>query len=229
MELGLAALVRYGGIAVVAFFMVSGYASFPDARFLNVVASWPLWVAGVFLADCRAGRVRLPNRLWLAGGVMGLLTSGLLSAWCIIARQHPEGAVELVWKVAVFGVLGALTVGQFSAPVKAQLLWLSRPFRFLAPMSYSLYVVHYPVLAIMSALWLSQHEQLPLTPWLAIAGTGVSLAVALGAYCIAERPYLPEARRMRIHLSGDLVVGLGVRIGLRVPNAAWRMRAMTSG
>jgi peptidoglycan/LPS O-acetylase OafA/YrhL len=61
---------------------------------------------------------------------------------------------------------------------------IERAARRIAPLgniSYSLYIVHFPWLALIAAWWLSWHTRLPLGPELAIAGA-IS-ALALGAMC----------------------------------------------
>ena len=67
---------------------------------------------------------------------------------------------------------------------------ICKPLQKLGAMSYSLYIVHFPVLAMISAIWLAYNSSLPQTPFLLIGGIAATLIVARLTYYVAERPFL---------------------------------------
>lgn len=95
-----------------------------------------------------------------------------------------------------------------------------RPLRFLADMSYSLFLIHFPICLVLNAWW-SSH--LPANPWLALAGMATAWLLSLGAaylfYQLVERRLaglrLAEprvaARPLSMARSGALPAGAGLR------------------
>jgi hypothetical protein len=95
----------------------------------------------------------------------------------------------LVWVVSFFGPIGWLCAGRHEERTRKIVANAFRPLRRLGKMSYSLYVVHFPVLAMICAIWLSGHDSQPRTPWLLLGGIVAALSVAYGVYLVAERPF----------------------------------------
>ena len=79
-----------------------------------------------------------------------------------------------------------------------RLRWLERP-KPLGDMSYTLYVVHLPVLVLLSG-WLMTRSSSGLLPrhfgWV-FAGMGLSLVLAYALHFVVERPFLSTARPLR--------------------------------
>ncbi|MBA3823031.1 MAG: acyltransferase [Ktedonobacterales bacterium] len=160
---------------------------------LNLLALWPAWVAGVFIADARAGRVQIPTRWWSIAAVVGfglLISSGLF-----LVLKNPNVQINdinifyLVWVVGFVGPIGWLCAARHPQRMHDLVGVVFRPLRRLGAMSYSLYVIHFPILALVCAWWLSTHDQLPRAPWLMLVGIALVLAIAFGVYTVAERPF----------------------------------------
>jgi peptidoglycan/LPS O-acetylase OafA/YrhL len=163
------------------------------AHSLNLLAMWPAWVAGAFIADVRAGRVQIPMRVWSVGAVLGLLT--LVASGLYLVLKNPGIQINdinifyLVWVASFFFPIGWLCAGRHGAQSRRIVEIAFRPLRRLGAMSYSLYVIHFPILALICAVWLSSHSQLPRSPWLMLGGIVAVLVVAYGVYRVAERPF----------------------------------------
>src|SRR2546423_12099152 len=97
-------------------------------------------------------------------------------------------------------------------------LAVQRVAGWLAPlgkMSYSLYVVHMPWLALLSAWWLSQNAELPSSALLATVGVSGALGIAsvswylVERHCVSRRPSrAPAPLSMSAELAGTSVVGV---------------------
>ncbi len=156
---------------------------------LDLLALWPSWIFGMFIADARAGRVRVPDRLWnwFAGGSLVLLFGT-----AIVMLKYPQDTdvnfVFLLWILSFAGPLGWLCAAKHGPVTRARMARVCKPLLGLGAMSYSLYVAHFPVLALIAAWWLSQHAGLPTNPLLFAGGVVAALAVAYLVYLVAERP-----------------------------------------
>lgn len=171
---------------------------------LSLLAYWPAWVAGTFIADIRTRRVSIPDSWWNANAIVGILLICALAIALVLKGPQQTGntGLDILWVMAFFGPLGWLAAGRHSPAARARVVRLSRPFASLGTMSYSLYIVHFPVLALLSAIWLAHHSMLPRMPWLYLTGIVTSLAVAFVVYRAAERPFLSQARRHGFHQEG---------------------------
>lgn len=174
-----------------------------------VLSYWPVWVAGAFIADVRAGRIRVSNSLWGVGGAIGVACLATLAVMPVATmNRHSVPGGDIPWVLAFFTLLGWLVARKHSAEVRDRALKLASPLLKLGNMSYSLYVVHYPILALLGALWLSHHSDLPRTPWLMLSGITVSLSVAWCVYRVAERPFTARGRRVRRDHAGTPLIAL---------------------
>jgi peptidoglycan/LPS O-acetylase OafA/YrhL len=79
-------------------------------------------------------------------------------------------------------------VTQFEKPSRGLL-------KFFGEISYSLYVVHFPWLALLSAWWLSSHARLPLGVELVVPGVISALLLALCCWYLVERHFVSAAPR----------------------------------
>ncbi|HEX7451458.1 MAG TPA: acyltransferase [Polyangiaceae bacterium] len=140
---------------------------------------------------------------------MGSYGFGLLTAWVEAGSVRRlffwAYALLIVLAVAVdfrSRLLVALTTGLVLAAAQ-HFGWLrswprSRLVHWCAGISYSLFLVHFPVSLVVNALW-SSH--VPTTPWLSLLGMLVayaaSMLVAVGFHYKVERPLLAIGRTGR--------------------------------
>jgi peptidoglycan/LPS O-acetylase OafA/YrhL len=159
---------------------------------LDLLALWPAWIGGMFIADARAGRVKIPEQWWNIFAIAGLvLMAGTALALLKLERNINVNVnfFFLPWILSFAGPIGWLCAAKHTEPARARVVKVSRPLLGLGAMSYSLYVVHYPVLALISAWYLSSHGgALPTKPWLFFGGVAVALAAGFAVYWVAERP-----------------------------------------
>jgi peptidoglycan/LPS O-acetylase OafA/YrhL len=162
------------------------------AHALNLLAMWPAWVAGVFIADARAGRVRIPTQWWSIAAAVGLVMLGTSALYLVVKNPNIQiNDINIfygIWVVSFFGPIGWLCAGRHEMRARKIVAGIYRPIKWLGKMSYSLYVVHFPVLAMICAIYLSGHSDLPRTPWLMLGGIVAALSVGYGVYRLAEKP-----------------------------------------
>jgi peptidoglycan/LPS O-acetylase OafA/YrhL len=173
--------------------VLDGYAIF----YAEILAAWTIWYAGALLADIYVGRLRLPGR-WL----YALVAVGAAVAFVIVGGPVPRRQVLLDYGYAAVAMALLQTLLVPSGAVSnAVNLWVGARLEPLGRMSYSLYLVHFPVLAVIGGWWLSGHDSLPGSPVLALLGIGASVVVAVGFYAAVERHFV--SRRV-VALSGPL-------------------------
>lgn len=177
--------IAFGVVPVVclalAFVPVGG---FP----ITVLAHYPIWLAGALLAE-RLVAARLP-RYTMVGALSMFVAGGLL---------HVTGTSPLSRIVAalIFG-----TAAVVAAAIAVPPAWLSRffdAFEYLGVRSYSIYIVHFPFLALLAAAVLDTQGARPLHGWFSLGG--IVLAVAFGCACFeaCERHFLhPRLRVMPV-------------------------------
>jgi len=110
----------------------------PNLALIWLVELAPWFVGG--MAAAALARRTPPRRLW---AVLGLLAAGVVAAYGLAVFQAVP-AIRAVWAIAV----GGLLLGLYQAPAA----WWNVPtwpaWRAVGRWSYSLYVVHFPVLAL---------------------------------------------------------------------------------
>jgi peptidoglycan/LPS O-acetylase OafA/YrhL len=209
-------LVLAGSASALGLATVFGQSMFEGAWVARMATYWIVWTAGAVLAEADVGRLRLPRLAFISRLAVpaAVVVVGLLIANTVRPRLQIEFHVEdMVWSVA-FVVL--LAWGMLDCPV-ALAAGVQRIARWLCPlgkMSYSLYVVHMPWLALLSAWWLSQNADLPSSALLAAVGVGGALGLAsvswylVERHCVSRRPSRAPARvSMSAELAGTSVVG----------------------
>jgi peptidoglycan/LPS O-acetylase OafA/YrhL len=187
----LMAALAFGASGVALLATQIGFLPLVPVWVLVVLSYWVVWACGALIAEAYVGRVRVPFLRWLAP--LGALGVVYLAGSSVLKRLDPSANIDspardLQWGLAL-AVL--LAFGMLSAPA-----WLARIAapgrRILAPLgsiSYSLYVVHFPCLALISAWWLSSHDRLPLGAELAIPGALSALVLAGVSWYFVERHF----------------------------------------
>jgi peptidoglycan/LPS O-acetylase OafA/YrhL len=143
------------------------------------------------IADAYVGRVRLRGLRRLAPiAAAGLLVLAVVTP-ALVTVSDRAALSDLLWGAvwgAALGVLLAwllLSPPPRLAPLSERLL--GRALTPLGDVSYSLYVVHFPWLALLSAWWLSSHPRLPLGAELAVPGAAATILLAVACWYLVER------------------------------------------
>lgn len=144
----------------------------------QIFSMLPSWWMGVFLADVFTKRIKL-SLYWLAG----------LTAILPIVLIKPFTNMILTDNLTALGFMGVLALLLIT---NAKNYWLNRFFsnlKWLGTCSYSLYVLHFPILALLSAYLIHRHGILPnhfLWVW---AGIVISIIVAWSIHWVIEIPF----------------------------------------
>lgn len=148
---------------------------------LAVAAHYPIWLAGAFLAEW-VRRHRIEPRLVTVAGV--LFTSGAI--------------LRIATTLPIAGLVAALLYGTGAVVLFGACRdrnTLSRIGEFLGLRSYTIYVVHFPMLALISAWAIQIDGQRPMHGWLAAGGAIATIALACGCFELCERHFLHSRYR----------------------------------
>lgn len=173
-----------GGLVVAA---IGGWLGNSFIR--QVALLYPLWLVGAFMAELAVRREAWLVKLghWLVLAVPLLVVPVFLPLPSLLS--------------VMFSLLGgAATVGWFAAMPPG---WMSHSFlraaEFLGIRSYTIYIAHFPVIALMAAAWIQPHGDRPLHGWWALCGAAAALAVGLVCFHLVERRCLHA--RLTLHPS----------------------------
>lgn len=159
----------------------------------------PVFLAGTLLAvridDLREWGALRSRGFWIAFGTVSAAT--LIAGWLARPLIRPDTAGgNLMWGMAAAGAVGLVVTALGSRGAASA---LSRPVpRWLGRVSFSLYLVHVPVLMTLGYLWGE-------AAWPAVLAVGIpaSLLVAEGFRMLVETPSHRLALRVRRALSRD--------------------------
>ena len=146
----------------------------------TIAPYFAIWSIGALIAEAFAGGVS-PNR------PLALLAIGTALITPSLARP---GALDPTVQSAIFASGLALIMAVFVLhPIgRAPAAALAR-LRGLGARSYTLYVVHTPLLVCMAALWLRWRASLPESGWLMPMGIAVAVALAFALAPFVELPF----------------------------------------
>lgn len=168
---------------------------------IDALVYLPVFLAGTVIAsrldDLRSWSARRGRAFWLAAGTASaaLLIAGWL-ARPIIEPGTPSG--RMLWGLAAAGAVG-LMVTAVGSPDAARLLTRRVP-RWLGRTSFSLYLVHVPILATLAYAWGDTSW-----PWVLAVGIPASLLTAAAFTKLVEAPSHALARAVRRRLSAVAV------------------------
>lgn len=221
---------KVGPWGVVVFGFLAGYGAHV---LFNLKNEAYLWYFFLFVLGAVAGREsqRSPNGsyvyrvsgllLWLSAGVLALsmLLSPFLSAWRWL-WEH-EYVLDFLIGIAVSSFLLRESCAAHSGKemsLAARML-SSRCLVFLGAFSYSLYLIHYPLLS-----WLHLHlAELQLSPHVLLLnqiGCGVLVSVSFSYlfYCVVEVPFMSahfaRLQRLALVMAGVVVGAFAVFVAL---------------
>jgi peptidoglycan/LPS O-acetylase OafA/YrhL len=149
----------------------------------DVFSAMIIWWLGALLADVFTRRIRIG---W-APLALGSAILGVGLALLLPGRQ--DIGVSLV-------LVSVLAWGFYLRERHVSLRWLSR-LKPLGDMSYTLYVVHFPVLVLLSG-WVMSRSPTGLLPehfgWIPI-GAAVTLVLAYLLHFVVEKPFVHQVKR----------------------------------
>lgn len=167
----------------------------------------PVFLAGTVLAtrigDLQAWGARRSRWFWIAAA--GASATLLICGW--LARPLAPAGTEAgltLWGLAAAGAVGLVATAVGSAGA-ARMLSRRVP-RWLGRVSFSLYLVHVPVLATLAFAWGESAW-----PWVVLAGIPLSLVTAELFTRLVERPSHRLAHAVRQRLSAGAAQRYAVR------------------
>jgi peptidoglycan/LPS O-acetylase OafA/YrhL len=188
--------VLYATLLMSLLFVLSFFgAIWPLLLLRSVFSAMLFWWFGALLADIYCGRIRISFKVLCP-----------LIAALFLLPLFPGGTVlnDLVWSIFFVGVISTCFVIQNLNP---KILTPLVKLKWLGDMSYSLYVIHFPILILMSG-WLmarSPDHSLPSGFLYLFAGMCLVLASAYLAHLAVERPFISRGREANLRTIKDPV------------------------
>ncbi len=170
-------------VFVLCLFSLVGWLG-PVSNVQTIFSAFPAWWLGALLADIYSGRLKL--RFSRVAGLAGLF---VVLPFLVAPLVVIDGSVQdLLWALGFTGLLAACLAWQNSG---RSLAYLER-LRFLGNISYSLYVIHFPILALIGGWLMSQapDHSLPQDFTWIVIGSAVCMVAAYLAHRFVERPFL---------------------------------------
>jgi peptidoglycan/LPS O-acetylase OafA/YrhL len=153
--------------------------------FVEVASLWAVWLTGAFLAE-----VLMRHTFGLRAIPISIAAASL--AWVI---SHAK-----LWKpfeLPLLMVIGASVVIIFLAvPQRMISFWFCRWFETLGQQSYTLYVCHFPIIALISAKCFQISGERPAHGWLALYGVTVAVVAGKACFHLCEAHFIHP----RLHL-----------------------------
>jgi len=158
----------------------------------EIFSLYPCWWLGTLLAEIYSGRSKIkfstimPFSLLLFITTLGNLNFSL------------RGFNDFLWATGFCGIFSFLFWLQANG-IKLKLLQIMEP---LGKISYSLYVIHMPIIVFLSGLLMhfSDNHSLPQDQWFILLGVIVSIIFAIGAYQLAEKPFTRKQKQKEHNL-----------------------------
>jgi peptidoglycan/LPS O-acetylase OafA/YrhL len=178
------ATVIVGGLCFLSFFpSLWAFSSLPI-----VFGAFPAWWMGALLAELYAGNLPVKFVQVAPLAVLFLILPLLVAPFV----QLNATVQDFVWALGFTGLLAACFAWQGR---KGSLRVLER-FRWLGDISYSLYVIHFPLLVLLGG-WLMSRTPDGTLPqgfeWVAI-GALLCVVAAYAVHRVVERPFFPRQR-----------------------------------
>ena len=141
------------------------------------------WYAVLFAVGIGAARLaRTYKQSYLHFNWFALLLGGA----AIVSLHFTKLLIvpDMLWGIGVAVLLVGLLQGGW-APLKATLA--SKPLTKLGLFSYSLYLIHHPIIQVLTV---NRPPTIPLVVWLTVVGIPLILVVAFGFFWVFERPFM---------------------------------------
>jgi peptidoglycan/LPS O-acetylase OafA/YrhL len=163
---------------------------------LFVLIYWFCWVLGAWAAEEYVAEGRV-----MRSAARAPLVAALGVAWLATFRLNPLILSDTFGAVCC-SLLVLLAIRMFASAEKDTLrhAWLHR-FARVGDFSYSLYLTHIPVLAVVWALWFQWRHAMPSQPFVAVIGFFLALAVGRASYELVEKRFINHPRIRRAEAS----------------------------
>jgi peptidoglycan/LPS O-acetylase OafA/YrhL len=143
---------------------------------------WVIWCAGALLAE-GVKTDRLPRwRPWFGAAAVVLFMVAMATS---VTKQY-IGLQETIWASVYFMLL------LWGLTHKNPMGWLPRPVvassLFLSLVSYSLYLIHFPLFKLAGTLWVSFFGSKPANFFVALGLSALAVLVAYGFFIAIEKP-----------------------------------------
>lgn len=168
------AMVAFGVIPVACVLMaLVPVRSFP----VMVLTYYPIWLVGALLAE-QVVTAGLPRRAILSGAALFAAGAGVYVLVDALLLRVMASIVFGAGLVLAFG--GAQSRDRLVLPL----------FEHLGVRSYTIYIVHFPIVALLSAYVFETFGQRPLHGWLAAAGAMACVGFGVACFELCERHFL---------------------------------------
>lgn len=151
--------------------------SFP----IFLVIYFPCWLVGFVLAELYARGVIISRPAILTVG-----SAILIGTLAYFADNRAHGLLDFMWAIGIAGLMASVLL------VPSRVQSPSRLVAFLVPTaawSYSLYLVHFPILLLVRAVWIQNHD-IPFHSGLAALGSAIAITGGITVWLIVERPVM---------------------------------------
>ncbi|HEY7450387.1 MAG TPA: acyltransferase [Vicinamibacterales bacterium] len=172
----------------------------------NFAKYWVIWFAGALLADWVKTRTVPPWCRWYG---VAAIAGGAVVMGCRWAGVH-VGFEHFVWG-AIYFLLMLWAANHPTAPARMP-GWLRRATGFLGQISYSLYLVHYPIFLVLGAWWVAAFGQKPVSVFVPLIAALIPIPAAFVLWRLVERPS-QSLGRQSTHLPQGSLAASKVAVG----------------
>jgi peptidoglycan/LPS O-acetylase OafA/YrhL len=164
----------------------------------NFAKYWVIWFAGALLAERVRSRTVPPWHSWYGFIALTGLAAVIGCRWADV----PLGLEHFAWGTIYFLLmLWALNHQTALTRVPG---WLRRALGFLGRISYSLYLVHYPIFLVLGAWWIAAFGQKPVSVFVPLVASLIPIPAASVLWCLVEQPSQSLSRQFARLPQGSL-------------------------